>query len=107
MTIKDSSAQTLTCLAVIILVIGLMIPSPAGRLFSAIVAGFVIAPPLCFGTPRRRISAGIVALVAALLAYAVFDQYQQDAEQYRKRTKRSTAEPSNPPTPQQIITKVQ
>ena len=96
MTIKDSSAQTLTWLAVIILVIGLMIPSPAGRLFSTIVAGFVIAAPLCFGTPRRRISAGIVALVAALLAFAVFDEYRQDAEQYRNRIKQTTAEPSPP-----------
>lgn len=97
MKIKDSSAQTLTWLAAIILFIGLMIPSPAGQFFSAIFAGLVIAPPLCFGTPRRRISAGIVALVAALFAFAVFDEYQQDAEQYKNRIKQTTAEPSTPP----------
>lgn len=92
MTINDSSAKTLTWLTAIILIIGLMIPSPSGRIFSPIVAGFVIFFPLCFGSPRRRVFAGVVALVAALLAYAVFAEYQQDAEHYRKRAKQTTTD---------------
>ena len=91
MAIKDSTAQTLTWLAAIILFTGLMIPAPAGRLFSAIIAGLAIFPPLCFGNPRRRILAGVIALFITLLAYAVFAEYQQDAKQYRQSMKQTSA----------------
>jgi len=96
MHLKAATAKSLILLAIIILLAGLMIDSPAGRFFSAIVAGLIVLIPLLFGNPRRRVFAGIVFAVAALFALIVFGEYQKDAENYRARAPRQS-HPHSPP----------
>jgi len=94
MPLKNDSATSLTWLAAIILLVGLLIDSPAGRFFSTLVAGGIALIPLCFGNSRRRIFAGVVGLAAVLLACAVFGEYQKDFAKYRERVSRESVAPA-------------
>jgi cell division protein FtsW (lipid II flippase) len=85
--LNDVTARALNWLAIIILFTGMMIPSPAGSFFSAMVAMMVALVPLFFSRSKKRIIAGIILLVAAFFAYASFGAYQKDYNKYRERVR--------------------
>lgn len=95
MFLNDVSAKSLTWFAALVLAIGMLIGSPTGQFFIALLAGCLAAIPLALGNRRRRIYAGIVFLLAVLFAVAVFDAYRHDSSSYRDRVKRA-ADTSSP-----------
>jgi cell division protein FtsW (lipid II flippase) len=89
--LKDVTARTLNWLAIIVLLTGTMIASPAGSFFAALVALMTAAVPLFFSRSKKRMIAGMVVVVAALFAYATFGPFQQDQHRYRERVRASSS----------------
>ena len=82
--LNDVTARSLNWLAIIILFTGMMIASPAGSFFSAMVAMLVALVPLLFSRSKKRIIAGIIVAAAALFAYATFGEFQKDQGRYKE-----------------------
>lgn len=83
--LNDVTAKSMLWLAIIILFVGMIIASPAGSFFSAMVAIMVALVPLFFSRSKKRMVAGIIVVVAALFAYATFSTFQKDYNKYRER----------------------
>lgn len=94
MKLPDKSASTLTWFAVILLVPGLLIPSPSGRFFFAALAGLVALVPLVFGSTRRRLYGGAIAALALLIAIATYPDFRQDQDTYRDRARQKSVQPT-------------
>lgn len=91
MQLKDASGKSLLWLAVIILLAGLMVGSPSGSFFSALVSAGISLVPLMLGNPRRRIYAGAVFAVAVILAFMIYPEYCEDMERYKAAGHRQSA----------------
>ena len=89
--LNDVTAKSMLWLAVIILFVGMMIASPAGRFFSTIVAMLVALVPLLFSRSKKRIIAGIIVAAAALFAYATFGEFQKDQDRYKERVRQTSS----------------
>jgi hypothetical protein len=89
--LNDVTAKSMLWLAIIILFVGMMVASPAGRFFSTMVAMLVALVPLLFNRSKKRIIAGIIVVTAALLAYGTFGDFQKDQDRYKERVRRTSS----------------
>lgn len=85
MKLNDATAKSMNWLAIIILFVGMMIPSPTGVFFSTIVAILVALVPLVFSRGKKRIAAAVIVAVALLFACTTFADFQKDYGSYRER----------------------
>lgn len=93
MRLPDKSANSLIWLAVLLLIPGLMIQSPSGRFFFVALSGLVALAPLIFGTPKRRIFAGIVAAISLTIVIGTYAEFSKDQDAYRERARQKLGSP--------------
>jgi membrane protein implicated in regulation of membrane protease activity len=89
--LNDVTAKSMIWLAIIILFVGMMIASPAGRFFSTIVAMMVALVPLLFNRSKKRIIAGVIVAAAAFFAYATFGEFKKDQDRYKERARQASS----------------
>jgi uncharacterized oligopeptide transporter (OPT) family protein len=89
--LNDVTAKSMNWLAVIILFVGMMIASPSGSFFSAVVAIMVALVPLLFNRSKSRMVAGIIVIVATLFVSATFGEYQKDRQRYQERVRHTSS----------------
>jgi hypothetical protein len=79
------SSRALTVTAVLILFLGLLVPSPSGAFAAFVIGALISAVPVLFGRGTARIAAAIVLLCALGLAGYHRAHFQVDQERYRHR----------------------
>jgi hypothetical protein len=79
------SSRALTVTAVVLLLLGLLVPSPSGALAAFCLGALTSAVPVLFGRGTARITAAIVLLCALGLAGYHRAAFQADQERYRQR----------------------
>jgi uncharacterized membrane protein len=77
MRLGDQSAGTLAWLAVFLLIPGLLIMSPTGRIFFIALAAAVALVPVVFGSTKRRIFGGVVLAICLLLGPATYLEHRK------------------------------
>lgn len=91
---NPKSAKALTGAAVICLILGMLIISPAGSLFLYAMAALCAAIPTVFGDRGARVAGAVVLVVSLLLAVVTYPRYGADMTRYRERAK--TKSPAGP-----------
>lgn len=94
--VKPESARALWIFAMILAVVGSVIPSPSGRFFVSMVAALIALPPAIFGPGRSRFGGAIACILALVLAIASFPAMQKDQAAYVESTKRKKTATSVP-----------
>ena len=87
MTMNPQSARTLVWTAAICLLLGFLIPAPAGSLFLFGLAALCAAAPSIFARQGTRIAAVAMLVVAIGLAAVTFPKYQQEIGAMQERAK--------------------
>jgi len=85
MTMNPQSARTLVWTAVILLVLGLIVPSPAGSIFLFGLAALCALFPTAFARKGAQLGAAAALLVAVGLAVLAYPQYQQHMGAFTER----------------------
>lgn len=80
--INPTTVNTLTWLAVLLLVCGSMIPSPLGLLAIAGLGGVVALVPIACGSMKLRIAGLAVLLAAFLLTINAYPDAKQEMARY-------------------------
>lgn len=91
------SARTLWIFALILAVVGSMVPSPSGSFFFSVAATLMALLPALFGTGRARLAGAIVCVLSLALAVGGFSAMQKDQAAYTERAKsknRATGAPA-------------
>jgi hypothetical protein len=94
--IKNSSASALTWFALILLILGLLMMSPAGSFAVFILAALFAAAPALFGTKKIRLAAIVLLIAAIILAASQYPGFKNERHSMEKRAKISRIKPSNP-----------
>ncbi|HAK89042.1 MAG: hypothetical protein A2X55_02900 [Nitrospirae bacterium GWB2_47_37] len=99
---NPKSAKTFVWAAVISILLGMAVMSPAGSFFLYSLAALSALIPIIFGDRRLRIAgAGILAASIALLA-ATYPEYDAEMTRYKERADRKSSEGVKPaPLPRQ------
>lgn len=83
--VKDSSVKALLVMSVILLVLGIVIMSPDGRLFSLALAGICAAVAALGGKSKGKRIAAVLVFAAALgLAVSTYPEHRASFDHYRK-----------------------
>ena len=90
---QPASARALIVTAVLIVLAGLLVPSPSGAFLAFCLAALIVAYPAIFGPGKSRIIAAVLLLSSALLAAGKYPDFRSEQNHYRQRTKtaRSTS----------------
>ena len=83
--LNDQSAGALCWFAAILMLPGVLIMSPTGRLASLALAALIALVPLAFGSTKRRIFAGIVLALASLIGTPTYFEHQKISEVAKTR----------------------
>lgn len=94
---QPASARALIVTAVVIVLAGLLVPSPSGAFFAFCLAGLLTAFPAIFVTGKSRLLAAILLLSSTLLALGKYPEYRADQERYRQRTRTTVSADCRPP----------
>ena len=98
MRLSDQSAGSLAWFAVLLLVPGLLIESPTGRIaFIGLAALFALIPAI-FGSMKRRIFGGIVFAICIAIGIPTFFEHDKTYTEYLNRAKQRES-PPQPPVP--------
>lgn len=84
--LAPESTRALTVTAVVMLVLGLLIPSPSGAFAAFCLSALTSAVPALFARGTARIAAAIVVLCAVGLAGNHRSAFQAEQERYRHRS---------------------
>ncbi len=98
---KPESARALVWIASILIVLGLMVMSPAGALALFVLAALCAAFPLTLGPKRPRIAAAVLFFCALVLAAAYYPDFSREQKTYTLRAKQHPVQ--TPPNPQEVI----
>jgi membrane protein implicated in regulation of membrane protease activity len=87
--LKDSSSTTLLVLSALLLIPGILILTPDGRLFFLVLAGLASAVVAIAGPSRKkRIAAFIGLLLVAALAIPMWPESRSHFDSWKKHTSR-------------------
>lgn len=95
---KPESARALWIFALILAVIGSVVPSPSGGFFLSVVAALVALPPAILGLGRARLGGLIACILSLTLAVTAFPAMQKDRAAYAESTTRKNTATSVPAT---------
>ena len=84
---NPTSARALNGLAVLLLIVGWMIISPAGSFFAFLAAAMSALFPAIFGRERARLVAAGLLLAALSSATIKFPEFRQEQVRYQKHLK--------------------
>jgi uncharacterized membrane protein YccC len=87
MRLSDQSANTLVSFALLLLVPGVLVPSPTGRFFFLALAALIALVPLIFGSVKRRVFAGLVFGISLLIGTATYPDFRKDYDPYLERAR--------------------
>jgi hypothetical protein len=77
MRLNDKSAGSLAWFAVLLLLPGVLIMSPTGRISFIALAAFVALVPVIFGSRKRRIFGGIVIAVCLVIGTPTYFEHRK------------------------------
>ena len=105
MKMKDTSSTALLVFAAVCLLLGLVILSPDGRIFSLVLAGIMTAVVLVFGGSRKKRIVALVILLAVIAqAIPTFRESRASSDAQRKRAaERLENRGSQQPSPAQPV----
>lgn len=83
--LAPESSRALTVTAVVLLMLGLLVPSPSGAFAAFCLGALTSAIPALLARGAVRITAAIVLLCALGLAGFHHDEFRADQERYRHR----------------------
>ena len=84
---NPASARALIGLAVLLMIVGWMIISPAGSFFAFLAAAVSALSPAIFGRGRARLVAASLLLAALSSAAIKFPEFSQEQMRYQKHLK--------------------
>ena len=98
---KPESARTLWIFALILALIGLMIPNPSGRFFFIVAAALTALAPAIFAAGRARIGGMLACALSLALAAISFPSMLKDQTAYAERVQKKihgigTSPPAEP-----------
>lgn len=79
------SASSLVWASVVLIVIGLIVMSPAGQFVCMILAVVAAAIPAVFGHNRIRLAAIISLVIALLLSSVIYPEFKRHMDRYMQR----------------------
>ena len=77
MKLRDESAGTLNWLAGLLLLPGLAIMSPTGRIFFIVLAAIVALIPVVFSSGKRRIVGAVILLVCLVIVAPTYLEHRK------------------------------
>ena len=88
---NPKSATALSSVAGMLIVLGLLIPSPTGRFALLSLAVIVVAIPCIFAVKRARIISIILMTTALALTVSFYPEFKKDQDAYAKQVKERAA----------------
>ncbi len=99
---NPKSAKTFVWAAVISILLGMVVMSPAGSFFLYSVSALFAASPAIFGAKGTRIAAVVILAVSLALLAVTYPKYDAEMTKYKERAHKKSSEVSTPLTqPQQ------
>ena len=96
---KPESARTSAWSAFILIVLALIIISPAGAFVLLILAAIVAAVPSVFASKQPRVISAILLIISIVLAVNIYPAFKRDQEAYAQRVKEHALQSSQTTTP--------
>jgi membrane protein implicated in regulation of membrane protease activity len=90
---QTQSASALVWTAVILGFLGLVIASPAGRIFLSVCAALFALPPATFGRKTPQAAGTAVLILSLTLAAASYPRFKKANDDYIKRSGDRSAKP--------------
>ncbi len=84
---KPQSARALAWMAGTLLLIGLAIPTQVGSVAITALAALVAIAPIVLGTPKLRLAAVVIVVLAAGIAASNYQSADQEMQAYRAHAK--------------------
>lgn len=99
---NSKSAKTFVWAAIIIIILGVAIMSPAGSFFLYSIATLFAGIPAIFGAKRTRIAAIVILAISITLLAVTYSKFDAGMTKYKERAHKKSSEVSTPLTqPQQ------
>ncbi|MCL4457361.1 MAG: hypothetical protein M1406_08195 [Nitrospirae bacterium] len=93
---NPKSAKTFVWAAVISILLGMVVMSPAGSLSLYSIAALFAAIPAIFSTKRTRIAAIVILAVSLVLLAVTYPKFDAEITKYRERAHKKSSEVSTP-----------
>ena len=90
---KPESARTLAWAASILIILALVIISPAGAFALLILAAVFAAVPSVFATKRPRVISAVLLIISIVLAVNFYPAFKRDQDSYTQRMKERAEKP--------------
>ena len=98
---NPKSARTFVWAAIISIILGIMIITPAGSVFLYLIAVLFAAIPAIFGAKKTRIAAIVILAVSIALLVVTYPIYDAHMTKYRERVHKKSSEGTAPAAPLQ------
>jgi len=95
---NPKSASALAWASAIVIFLGLIVMSPAGRFMFCILGGVLALVPALLGPKVPRAAGGVMLALSVALAYQGYPAFEKERQDYRKRAEsRSAGVPAQSP----------
>jgi membrane protein implicated in regulation of membrane protease activity len=95
---NPKSAKTFVWAAIISILVGMAVMSPAGSFFLYLMSALCAAVPTIFGAKRTRIAGALILAVSIVLLAVTYPKFNAEMTKYRERAHKKSSEMSAPPT---------
>jgi membrane protein implicated in regulation of membrane protease activity len=92
---KVQSAQTLLWLSSILIILGVVVISPAAGFISQIAAALFAVIAIALGRGSTRIMAIVLTIASIALAYVTYPDYKKHMDDYIQRAQQAPSETTN------------
>ncbi len=93
---NQKSAKTFVWAAVISILLGMAVMSPAGSFFLYSLAALSALIPIIFGDRRLRIAGAVILAASIALLAATYPKYDAEMTRYKERAHKKSSEVSTP-----------
>lgn len=93
---SPKSAKTFVWAAIISIIFGMAVMSPAGSFFLYAIAALFAAIPAIFSTKGTRIAAIVILAISIALLAVTYPEYDAEMTKYKERAHKKSSEVSTP-----------
>jgi membrane protein implicated in regulation of membrane protease activity len=98
---NPKTARTFVWAAIISIIFGMAIMSPAGSFFLYAIAALFAAIPAIFGAKGTRIAAIVILTISIALLAVIYPKYDVEMTKYKERAHKKSSEGAMPAAPAQ------